>query len=251
MYSEDVVELYELEHRDFDADLHLYRSYAMMTGGPVLELGCGTGRLMAPLVEAGYAVTGVDSSAAMLHRARVKLESLAKTGWLLVESDLGNLSSLRAAEYGLAYCALNTWAHLVDPADALAVLRAVHRVLRPAGLLVLDLEDPEGRTPGRGELLLAGVFEDGDDLVIKTVATVYDPATGVDKITILWDRSGGGSVRRAVSQTRMRPYSLGELRALLALGGYAVEQVLGSWDMDPYQGRGDRLILVASRVGGS
>lgn len=248
MYSEDVAELYEMEHRDFDTDIPLYLSYALTTGGPVLELGCGTGRLLAPLLRAGYEVTGVDSSAAMLDRARRKLETVSGFGWQLVQGNLTDLPALPSEGFGMAFCALNTWAHVHDRVGALRALRAIHRALRPAGLLILDLEDPEGRPHGRGELLLAAVFADGDDTITKTVATVYDPSEGADDVTIIWDRTGDGALRRTVVQTRMRPYGRGETEQMLARAGFSVRELLGSWDLETYEGRGDRLIIVASRI---
>lgn len=248
IYDEEVAALYELEHEGFEEDLHLYRSYALLTGGPVLELGCGTGRLLLPLAEAGYEATGVDSSPAMLARARSRLEAAGAGPPRLLEADLAALDPLPDEGFGLAYCALNTWAHLAAPARALDVLRAVHRVLRPAGLLVIDLEDPERRAPGRGELLLAGVFRDGGEIVTKTVASIHDPSTGVEDVTLIWDRAAGGALRRTVATTRMRAYNRGEMEQMLARAGYEVRELLGSWDLAPYAGVGDRLIFVAGRL---
>lgn len=249
IYTDEVARLYELEHAGFEEDVHLYRSYALMTGGPVIELGCGTGRLMLPLAQAGYEVTGVDSSPAMLERARHKLESSGARSWRLVQADLSHLDGLPSEHFGLAFCALNTWSHLWKAEHALAVLRAAHRVLRPAGLLVVDLEDPERRVPGRGELLLAGIFQDGEGTVTKTVAALYDPATATEDVTIIWDRLGdSGALHRTLTTTRMRPYGRGEMEQLLARGGYSVRELLGSWELEEYAGRGDRLIFVATRL---
>jgi SAM-dependent methyltransferase len=203
---------------------------------------------MLPLARGGYEVTGVDSSPAMLDRARSKLETSGAGSWQLLQADLAGLDALPDERFGLAFCALNTWGHLYDVERALQTLRAVHRVLRPAGLLVLDLEDPERRAPGRGELLLAGVFEDGDEIVTKTVASAYEPAAGVEVVTIMWDKSGRGSVRRTLTRARMRPWGRSEMEQLLARGGYSVRELLGSWDLEEYAGRGERLIFVATRL---
>lgn len=245
MYTDEVVGLYDLEHAGFDADEHLYLSYALMTGGPVLELGCGSGRLLLPLARAGYEVWGVDSSPAMLRAARARLDGAGLRGVRLVETALWELGALPSGRFGLAYCALNTWAHLHDSADALRALEAVHRALRPAGLLVLDLEDPERRSPGRGELLLAGVFADGEDTVTKTVASVYDPASGTDAVTIIWDRVRAGAVHRTVAQATMRAYARLEVGLLLGRAGFSVREEMGSWELEEYPGRGERLIVVA------
>ncbi len=248
MYSEPVTELYDLEHRGFLDDLHLYRSYAILSGGPLLDLGCGTGRLMLPLATAGYDVVGVDSSPAMLARARQALDAANVGSFSLIDAPLPALSALSEEHFGMAYCALNTWAHLTDATEALATLNAVHRAVRPAGLLIIDLEDPERRSPGRGELLLGGVFKDGDESVTKVVSSSSDPASGVEQVTIFWDRLRVGTVHRTIAQTEMRYWSRGEMEQLLQRAGFAVRELLGSWELEEYAGRGDRLILVATRV---
>ena len=248
MYSEAVVRLYDLEHRDFDADLDMYLSYARTKGGPILELGCGTGRVLSPLLAAGYHVTGVDSAESMLARARQKLSADFGARLTLVQTDLRELAGVPDETYALAFCALNTWSHLYDPTGALAALRAAHRVLLPAGLLILDLEDAEFKQPGRGELLLAGTFHDADRIVTKMVATILDARTGVEDVTIIWDEVSEGTLQRTVAQTRMRPYRRWELEQLLERAGFEVRDVFGSWALDEYAAQGDRLIFVASRV---
>src|SRR5229473_1340285 len=69
--------LYDWEHDQYRADVDVHVGFARRFGGPVLELACGTGRLLGPLAQAGFACTGVDSSSAMLERARVRLERLS------------------------------------------------------------------------------------------------------------------------------------------------------------------------------
>src|SRR5215203_5851569 len=70
---------YDWEHADYDVDVPLYQDFARRTGGPILELACGSGRLMAPLLELGDRVVGIDSSGPMLQRAR---EALDRAGLL-------------------------------------------------------------------------------------------------------------------------------------------------------------------------
>ena len=70
----ELPELYDLEHAGFSDDVELYLRLAEVVGDPILELGCGTGRVLAPLAAAGHRITGIDRSRPMLDRARAVLQ---------------------------------------------------------------------------------------------------------------------------------------------------------------------------------
>src|SRR5438067_12280447 len=70
-----IAPFYDIEHAHFNEDVDLYLNFAELRGGPLLELACGSGRLLVPLAQAGYEGTGVDSSAGMLNLARQGLEA--------------------------------------------------------------------------------------------------------------------------------------------------------------------------------
>src|SRR5919107_2851644 len=70
-------ELYDLEHAEFTEDIDLFLRLAEVVGDPILELGCGTGRVLGPLAAAGNRITGVDRSGPMLDRARSMLNAHA------------------------------------------------------------------------------------------------------------------------------------------------------------------------------
>src|SRR5215207_4365133 len=83
--------LYDLDLVEDPGDLDLYLALATRTGGPILELGCGTGRIAVPLAAAGHDVTAVDIDPAMLERARRRAEqagAAARSRIEFVEADL-------------------------------------------------------------------------------------------------------------------------------------------------------------------
>src|SRR5688572_14229671 len=84
-------ELYDLEHAGFFDDIDLYLRLAEVVGDPILELGCGTGRVLEPLAAAGHRVTGIDRSPPMLNRARTVLEASGVIDHIaLVEDSMAN-----------------------------------------------------------------------------------------------------------------------------------------------------------------
>src|SRR5438874_8380246 len=74
-FYDTIARYYDAENEDMTADLELYSSLAEQTGGPILDVGCGTGRVMLHLAMEGYHVDGVDTSSAMLERGRRKLKN--------------------------------------------------------------------------------------------------------------------------------------------------------------------------------
>src|SRR6266852_3377661 len=68
-----IAPFYDIEHAHFDEDLSLYKNFAEMCGSPLLELACGSGRLLVALARQGFELTGVDSSAVMLNLAKEAL----------------------------------------------------------------------------------------------------------------------------------------------------------------------------------
>src|ERR1035437_331930 len=103
--------LYDVDVLDDQGDLDLYLALAARTGGPILELGSGSGRLAVPLAEAGYEVTAVDLDGAMLDRLRARAQKAGADvadRLSVVEADLVGLPVLPGATFGLAILALNS-----------------------------------------------------------------------------------------------------------------------------------------------
>lgn len=108
-----------------------------LTGKRLLDLGCGTGNLTARLVAqhpAVAAITGVDPSASMLRRARARRITAAHAGQIAWVQQHPDALDFRLAAFDIVVCA-NTFHYFRDP---VAMLRRIHRVLRPGGLLILE-----------------------------------------------------------------------------------------------------------------
>jgi SAM-dependent methyltransferase len=119
--------------------------------GPLLELGCGTGRAAIPLAEAGFVVHGFDASTAMLLVASAKQQCLPASVARRLFLTEGNM---REFEFGMkfagVYSTFRSFQHLLSPKDQESCLRCIHRHMRTDGILVLNLFDP------RYDLLLPG-----------------------------------------------------------------------------------------------
>ena len=135
--------LYDHDYRRRRADVQFYRTLAAEHGGPVLDLACGTGRLMVPLLRDGHTVVGLDRAPAMLARAADKIARLSRrerARALLIRADLRHFAF--RARFGFAVAAFHSVQHLVSDRDLVAFLRAARRALEPGGWLAFDVFAP-------------------------------------------------------------------------------------------------------------
>jgi len=140
------VEFYDLRERGgpgtvLDGDLEFYLKQARKTGGPVLDLACGTGRVALPLARAGFAVTGVERAPGMLAIARRKQRASNLKNLKFVRGNMAHFELKR--RFGLAIIAYRAFQHLLTPKEQRSCLGCVRRHLRRRGRLIVHLFDPK------------------------------------------------------------------------------------------------------------
>lgn len=244
---------YDLEYRAVSDDFDFYRQFAERCGSPVLELGCGTGRIVTHLARNGLRVTGIDSSPAMLDIARryVAADPRLARRVHLVEADLRTFDLPR--RFRLAICAINSFMHLMTGQDQSACLQRVHHHLAPEGMLIVDLFNPDLALllEGGGRLMLERVLLDpaGPRMVTKMVSAWVDRAQQINHVTYLYDElAEGGQVRRTVAAISQRYLYRYEMQQLLERNGFAVEHIYGTYDLDNYEPESMKMLFVARRV---
>jgi SAM-dependent methyltransferase len=235
-----------------DPDAAFLLAFAARMGGPVLDLGCGAGRFIVPLAEAGYAVTGVDTSAAMLAEARAVVADAGYGAQVtLRRDDFRALATLGDARFALAFCAQNTFLHMPDTAAQQAALRAIAAHLRPGGLLVLDLIHPNPELLGAyyGAITHETAFASAaGERVDRFVSAFYRAATQTVEATWFYDITAPDrTLSRIVVPFSMRLIGRYEIELLLHDAGFAVEAVYADADLTPLDDGADRMLVVAVR----
>lgn len=245
---------YDLEHASFDDDLAIYRSFAEATGGPLLEIGCGSGRLLVPLAAAGYAITGVDSSPTMLSRCRAALDvagPAVAARVTLAQADMTHLH-LAAQAFHLVFIALGTFQHLTDLTARRMTLRALRAHVVPGATLVLDLAqaDPHrfAQFAESGQIMHVGTWHDDASAQILThsIAARPGPASATLTLTHWYDaHPQGGPLTRTCIETTLATITHAEIELLLDTTGWRLRQVYGDHDMGEWDDTSPRLIVVA------
>jgi SAM-dependent methyltransferase len=237
---------YDLEFDAYDADVDMYRQFIVNMGGPVLELGCGTGRILQHLQSLDVQLFGVDTSESMLAAASQRLEARVD----LARLDMRSLEELGTRRFSLVFCAINSFLHLPDVDSQLAALESVELVIQHDGVFIIDLFVPQPEfllaQDGRLEVEFSAVLDDGSRLD-KLTTRSHDLANQSLYTTVYYDLTGvDGMLSRTVATYTTRYIHQFEMEHLLARTGWDIVSVYGGYDLHPFDSESDRMIFVAT-----
>jgi SAM-dependent methyltransferase len=226
---DSIAALYDPWSVSVTEDVGFYLEEARRSGGPVVELGVGTGRIAIPIAADGIRVIGVDSSQGMLDICR----GHAELAGVELDLRLGDLRDPPVDErVPLVICPFRAFLHLQSDRERRGALRAARALLVPGGRLVFD------------------VFAPGSDDVAATHDRWIEREPGIWEHA-LWDteaRTLTLSVRGESGETTMRLAWLepADWHRLLTAVGFEVEACYGWFDRRPYAG-GEDTVWVARR----
>ena len=229
-------------------DVGFWRQLARRHAGPVLELGCGTGRVTLPVARTGARVVGIDRSAEMLARARrrVRRARLADRPQL-VRGDIRRLP-FSAPGFGLVMAPYGVLQSLVRESDLSATLADVARVLEPGGLFGIDLVPDVPRWKEyRNRVTLRERTARGSLVTLTESVTqnVRRRLTRFDQQFVESPAVGPRVVRRF--SLTVRTLSMPQMVRRLEARGFAIDAVLGDYAGRPWDLRADVWIVLARR----
>ena len=248
---------YDVEHDHVTEDIECYQELIMqadLRAPTILEIGCGTGRVLARLAAAGYAVTGVDPSDAMRQRCARRLAALPERVSRRVRLLAGDAEHLPLGEddqFDLALFSLNTFAHLLTIPARHYALAQVAAHLRPGALLLLDLDLLGTRRLAEtaGQLWWRGTWPlpENNAVLLSHLMTAAPASTpGLLDVTHFYDaHEQGGEVRRSISRMSLALLSKGEVEVALQFAGFSVDEVYGGYDLSPWDEASARAIFLA------
>jgi SAM-dependent methyltransferase len=219
-----IARLYDPWSRSVVEDVPFYLDEARRSGGPVLELAVGTGRIAVPIAASGIPVVGVDLSEGMLQVARERAQEIG------AELDL-RYGDMRAppveGTFPLVLVPFRSMLHMETDADRRAVLRAIKRHLAPDGRLIFDVFAPAADdiedTHGKWIEREPGIWERADwNEQTRTLVLRVRDETAESEMSLAW-------------------LSMPEWRLLLAEEGFEVDALYGWFDRSPWAGGEDSI----------
>lgn len=236
-----IAPFYQLEIAGYDEDIPFYLNLATRAGGPILDVGTGSGRVALALAKAGHEVVGLDSSRTMLDRAG---------GIRTVHADMRDFHLPET--FALVLVPTATFAHLTTRNDQERALRCLRDHLSPEGFLVVALQNPYqwALDPAQDELVL-GWEKDGPgsgETTRMSYAVHSERALQLRHVRVWYDVTGlDGVLRRTGVQFSLRWTFQPELELLLEGCGLRPDACYGSYDLDPYDAESPLLIAFANR----
>lgn len=243
---------YEVENTAFTADLPLYDQLAEIEGEPILEVGCGTGRVLLYLAQAGYQITGIDPSAEMLDVARRKLKSLPHLAdkVTLIEAEIQKFDG---GQFPLILLTYNMLMHFTRQEAQIGVLKKLASHLTDDGLMVIHL-------PNTSEHY---TVEDEENLVLERMFTMPDTGNLVmqhsirsldrvgQRLNVSWvydEITEGNILRRTVASQELRYIFPAELTLMLQLCGLQAETWYGDYEGGEFEDGCEQMIVLVRKI---
>ncbi|WP_052807299.1 class I SAM-dependent methyltransferase [Risungbinella massiliensis] len=243
---------YDWTSTGMENDTCYYTELAKLHKGPVLELGCGTGRISLAIARESISLVGIDFSAQMLQSARKKAKAMAlagRTQW--IEADMADFHVPNNRTFPLIISPYRSFQHLLKVEDQLRTLRQVRKHLRQDGVFAFHLFSPNMEQlldlnrsyQFRGNYEVPGSYETVD---------VYD-YTELDSfrqllhVTRYYERfeETGKMIERVKSDFSIRYTFPTELRHLLAVNGFRIQNMYGDFDGTPFHEESEEMVIEA------
>ena len=238
-------------------DIEWYRRKAVESGGPVLEMGAGTGRITIPIAEAGVGVTALDLDAGMLDALRRKAALLPADTKRRISIHQGDMRSFAVDErFALVIIPFRAFLHNLTRDDQLAALKRAHSHLRSGGSLALNVFHPSLEYMAANAGALAGVWRwratrklsDGGFVVYSECSRYKTVAQRLESMLRTEEFASDGSLRR----TNMMHLELAylyprDIASLLDEAGFEPPRISGDFHGRAFERDGDELVVEARK----
>jgi len=240
---------YDQAYRRRRHDVRFYTDLAVESGGPVLELGVGTGRVALAIAKAGIDVVGIEPMAPMLEQARQRSGRLPRTARDRIELRQGDLMRLRLRrKFPLVIAPFNVWMHLYTREEIERGFATVRHHLEPGGRFAFDvlLPDPASLARDPSKQYRGGEVRHPRDGVRYRYSEYfsYDHAAQIETVVMDFEHPDKKD-RSFCTPLTQRQFFPAELDALLHYNGFEVESHTGDFDGGPITAATESQVLIA------
>lgn len=259
MYYDDV-------HHDIVGDVDFYLSESIKYGSRILEVGCGTGRLLLRFAEQGRAVYGIDNSSIAIDLLERKIEKIEMGIRGLIRYELGDVRHYQSSDrFDVIIFANQGFLSMLTVDDQIAALTQMRRNLNPGGVIMIDFFEPSVRAIGEGlkpEAAAPRIVRlgekavekipllSGDGYLVHWIKSHWDVMTQVVEHMMIVDEVGlDGLVRtRRYTSLILRWIYRFEFEHLAARCGFRVKWLYGGSQRGPHNSVGQQLFWVLQPV---
>lgn len=227
-------------------DVAFWQRLAAAADGPVLELGCGTGRITVPVARSGAAVVGIDRSLPMLERASRKLRRGQLTRHArLVRGDIRYLP-FRRTRFPLVMAPYGILQSLTREQDLAATLASAAAVMPKGGRFGIDLVPELPRwSEYEARKTMSGRMAGGTVSLVESV--VQDRARRLTTFNQRYVTTRNGERRHHLFTLTFRTLTIRQMSARLERAGFRIDVVLGDYQGGPWDARADVWVILATK----
>lgn len=238
-----------------EGDVQFYVEEAQKAGAPILELGCGTGRILIPIAEAGMTIVGLDCAQAMLSIAKQKVSKLSAETQRrieLIEGDMRNFSLGR--RFKLVIIPYRAFLHLSTPTDQRQTLGCIREHLADDGHLIFNIFDPSLETIATQLSRIGRAMKKDSEFIDSSTGHriviwkthQHDPEQQRLDAYIIFEalNDEGQVISKTYTPLRLRYVYRYEMEYLLELCGYQIEALYGDFQRGPFRHGGEQIWVV-------
>jgi SAM-dependent methyltransferase len=240
--------LYHTHHQNFSDDLPFWQSLARWQGNPILELGCGTGRVLIPLAQAGHTVYGIDNAPDMLAFLNQQVTPELQSNLHVTEGDMTNFKI--DTQFRLVILPCNTYSTF-DAETRSAMLACIFEHLVPGGVFGVSMPNPN---------LLQALKDSTSEPALETIFS--HPETGYPvQVGSRWERKGDvlsfiwhydhllpdGQIERITASTDHQLATVEQYITEMLTAGFTIRSTYRNFETGPYKPDSNYLIILAQK----
>jgi ubiquinone/menaquinone biosynthesis C-methylase UbiE len=249
---------YDYYSTGLEGDVEFYVEEAKKSNSSLLELGCGTGRILIPIAQAGINIVGLDHAPSMLEVARIKISKLngeTQHRIELVEGDMRNFSL--SQKFKLVIIPYRAFLHLLTVDDQKQALNNIREHLSDDGRLIFNIFDPRldfivahsgvlGSAPTKDTEFIYP--ETGNRVIVWDTVQFYPEQQIIDQYFIFEELNNEGKViSKTYSKLILRYIYRYEMEHLLEIRGYKIKSLYGDFKRGPFKYGGEQIWVVSKK----